>query len=586
MNEVSNNKSDKEKLNEILDAIGQKDYLLTKDYFELKDELERYFETCSDIINKNSDCLDEANYAAGLIQELLGNNNEAVRYFSEVNDGNKSNESISLYKKSLYRIFLIKGRSFLKNNIQADFNIISDLFKKIETVVRLENERLKNKIDDSFSGILFMMALITNKRFNRADYYKKYLIEIIEGGYEQYNILANHYLGVCLVEDLIESSISNNKTPIENSNIDSYIIKINKYINCIEEYDRSVLNQILRSLNINPCVSKNLLSIYSGISSIKDRLNILKPRNINNYLLYETKVAHYTSPYVAYKLIHDNSRLRLNITSYTNDPTEGLVLGKFLRLNIKDSVSSSMRAFVSCFTFNHDNLNQFRLYGKTNGVEASGLSITFNIDFFNTDQYKDNSVIFNNYENEDPQTKKTRLYKCLYIDPYSSYIYLSRRDEITFYRQYLNIDRRQLNYLWEKYNNSINIIENEIRNYLTNIMSNLNEIEKVFTILDGKQVEYINTVISNILVSLQYLVKHAAFKEEQECRIIQIVEKSKKVKKEIDKKLIYVEYSPEVKNYIDKIYFSPGAKDYKDFFVSKDFHESKLKDSLNPFRNK
>ena len=95
-------------------------------------------------------------------------------------------------------------------------------------------------------------------------------------------------------------------------------------------------------------------------------------------------------------------------------------------------------------------------------------------------------------------------------------------------------------------------------------------------------------IINAIILPLQYLVKHAAFQEEQECRLIYLIEnKNDKIKKEIDKKLIYVEYDvPDTRKYIDKIYFSPGAKDYKDFFVSRDFPEYKLKDSSNPFRNK
>src|SRR5690606_4159932 len=46
-----------------------------------------------------------------------------------------------------------------------------------------------------------------------------------------------------------------------------------------------------------------------------------------------------------------------------------------------------LHAFISCFTFNHDSLNQFRLYGKEADKEASGVSLVFGSNFFQSTEY-------------------------------------------------------------------------------------------------------------------------------------------------------------------------------------------------------
>ncbi|MFP3367231.1 hypothetical protein R0J93_26660, partial [Pseudoalteromonas sp. SIMBA_148] len=74
------------------------------------------------------------------------------------------------------------------------------------------------------------------------------------------------------------------------------------------------------------------------------------------------------------------SAFRLNTINNVNDPSEGKLLVNYLR-NIQEKsfyspdFDENLHAFISCFTFNHDSLNQFRLYGKQDNKEASGLSL-------------------------------------------------------------------------------------------------------------------------------------------------------------------------------------------------------------------
>lgn len=98
-------------------------------------------------------------------------------------------------------------------------------------------------------------------------------------------------------------------------------------------------------------------------------------------------MAHYTSPHVCHKLfgIGNNetaSPMRLGSSTYMNDPSEGKALLDLLNqqdLELENKADgASHNAFFTCFSSRVNDLNQFRLYGKENGVEASGCCLVFN----------------------------------------------------------------------------------------------------------------------------------------------------------------------------------------------------------------
>ncbi|OAV67988.1 hypothetical protein Barb6_02200 [Bacteroidales bacterium Barb6] len=69
--------------------------------------------------------------------------------------------------------------------------------------------------------------------------------------------------------------------------------------------------------------------------------------------------------------------------------------------------------------------------------------------------------------------------------------------------------------------------------------------------------------ISELLINLRYLTKHATFKEEQECRIIQIKQLGDEniiISKECDQ--MYIEYM-EMQKHIERIYFAPKATGFE-----------------------
>ena len=114
---------------------------------------------------------------------------------------------------------------------------------------------------------------------------------------------------------------------------------------------------------------------------------ILTVLNILPIELGSTPMAHYTSPHVCHKLFgiggNDTASLmRIGSSTYMNDPSEGRGLLDLLNqqdLELENKTDgASHNAFFTCFSSRVNDLNQFRLYGKEGGVEASGCCLVFN----------------------------------------------------------------------------------------------------------------------------------------------------------------------------------------------------------------
>lgn len=347
---------------------------------------------------------------------------------------------------------------------------------------------------------------------------------------------------------------------------------------------------------------------------------------------YEHKFAHYSRCETAFKLIGNSqtgspSAFRLGSIGNVNDPKEGVVLGQYLGKCCKLASdifidNEPYATFVGCFTFNHDSLNQFRLYGKENNQEASGVSLVFLSDFFGR---SNRAMHINNPMRVDDQDHKLKdeddeaneilkmpefsmnargdkankdkpikynLYRCIYIDPETGYLSLARRDKATFYQECANsmnsknLDsiRKMAEARWENYSKIIERKENGIRDLMGKLARLINEIYE-----DGaKAKEFVDRFMRIGLLKLQYLVKHAAYQEEQECRMIYVTGwKDEKIQSDYKLKTIYVECDGSVVEHLDGIYLSPGAKDAKDHFrVLLRDTEIKIRESRNPFRHR
>ena len=383
-----------------------------------------------------------------------------------------------------------------------------------------------------------------------------------------------------------------------------------------------------RGYRIHECppeVIKKLRNIAKSTDEVLESLQIIPD--------FESQVAHYSRASTAFTLLEKKrkdqkpSHFRLSTIRGVNDPTEGLVLGKYwAQQGISETIHTNDTAtFISCFTFNHDSLNQFRLYGKENGQEATGVSLVFRKEFF-SDQSDTLEFIAapsrnlssklgqdSSKETEKPESNKligkSTLYRCIYLDPETGYLTLAQRDKSTFYRENKKTAKDQ----WNEYSTKISEIKKSVKNCLfydnNSVLSMLKSISEELE--ESKAPEESHTygieekqkileAIRFILLPLQYLVKHIAFQEEQECRIMYTTHlHDEKIHHDWEKQWMYVEYEEPVLPRIDKIYLSPGSAKYQDFFrilldqkeddepdKKEDEIESKVRISQNPFRNK
>ena len=358
-------------------------------------------------------------------------------------------------------------------------------------------------------------------------------------------------------------------------------------------------------------VRKNLHTVADNTDEVLKYLQIIPE--------FESKVAHYSRPSTAFSLFGDEknnkdpSNFRLSTIRGVNDPTEGLVLNDYWdQQGISETIHTNDTAtFISCFTFNHNSLNQFRLYGKEAGREATGVSLVFKKEFFSDqpdtlgfiagpstdpsskpEQIKPNDTGKTESDNKKPSIDKSTLYRCIYLDPETGYWTLAQRDKSTFYRE--DKDKETAEGNWRKYSEKILTIEESFKDYLFNkndsILKKLKEIFKEYNTYGVEEKQKILEAIRFILLPLQYLVKHIAFQEEQECRIMYITQfRDEKIHSDREEQKMYVEYEESVLPHIDKIWLSPGAAKDQDFFrilLDQGSGKSKVRISKNPFRNK
>ena len=306
---------------------------------------------------------------------------------------------------------------------------------------------------------------------------------------------------------------------------------------------------------------------------------------------HEKYICHYTRPSTAFSLLGYNeepSKLRLSTIKNVNDPTEGNILLDYFNLPNEEI---GLCSFISCFTFNHDSLNQFRLYGKENNQEASGVSLIFEKNFFgeysepcNFIEYGKKESLINSFSlennssiNTDINNKINKLpvYRCIYIDNESDYIKLAKRSEIDFYKE----GRTKF---FTSYLDEINKKTDEVKKLIDKFKEVLNSMFG-----NNKSNEYLYNIVNYILLPLKFLVKHAAFEDEQECRIFFITNLfDERIISNVKEKSMYLEYEPSVREHIKEIYLSIGAYQYEDFFIRCLRDSSKVCRSRNPFRNK
>jgi len=332
--------------------------------------------------------------------------------------------------------------------------------------------------------------------------------------------------------------------------------------------DKKVFHSLLESDNVASVffkkTTKNLTQeqrkVYMDLYIYSTYIVSLLHVNDEN----ERKVACYREKAVVQKLLFDhNLKFRLNAIDYSNDPSEGRTLLDFLfeekmhRFDNKIN-NEEYEAFAACFVFDYDNLNMFRLYGKNeNGEEGTGVSLVFRDTFFNNEvklTKKSPEVDLSKTEGDNSKAiDKLHLFRCVYIDPdpvtSQHIISVGRKEEYLFYKEKENNTLDDFN----KYDENMKGIIKDVRAEMNNLK------ETIKKHIQDVDIE----VVRQLLLTLRYLVKHIAFKEEQECRILKIIPLwgSDRIAIEDNYKRMFIEYSPKASSHIDRIYFGPKFKD-------------------------
>ena len=346
-----------------------------------------------------------------------------------------------------------------------------------------------------------------------------------------------------------------------------YLRKIYLHQEKWEEYSKWKKQEIQEKLFEN-----NGEGLTSAVSTI------LAVLNISPIELGSTPLAHYTSPSVCEKLfgiIHDKNDvnnkgknpvdkqkanpMRIGSSTYMNDPTEGEGLLELLNLQDLELENKAdcpdYNAFFTCFSSRINDLNQFRLYGKENSVEASGCCLVFNKEG-NWLKESDVSVSFRSmvrkggegYSGEqlveadildsDFEDENLPLYQVAYIAYQDEYV---AKEKCSIWLQNKNNSKFgiRLKYFGNKgwHECRIGKLEEALKQ-LIKIFKGKAKIDDE----DRKALEYI-----------RYLFKDFAFRDEEEFRLLKIEQiGSDKIEYCEATKSIYLPYA-DVRNMVDEV---------------------------------
>ena len=217
-------------------------------------------------------------------------------------------------------------------------------------------------------------------------------------------------------------------------------------------------------------------------------------------------------------------------------------------------IHSNLAVLQTSFSSSIDSLNQFRLYGKNNGEEGTGLCLVFNRSFFAAPGETSMIAVRRDHEQSSEEEvaacRKLPLYWVLYYDRHSGHVYYT--PACTEY---------SLNREFEMATTSVK--ESELKK-VEDIGKSLKRIRDHFKAISK---EYQQTALE-MLIYLRHLVKDAAFKDEKELRILSLHpyhDQCSPLKVLPGKNCLSVDYLPvihEGEEYLEKVIAGPKLRDF------------------------
>ena len=565
----------------------------------------------------------KAQYNIAAVYEEQGNTEAAIEIWSEIEE-----DFSEIYSRAQYNIGAIKNdlgrfeeakkawdrvkqKGSPEAYAKAQSNLASRFFKegKEDDAIQAWGNVEKNDYSEAYALAQFNIGVSLNIKGSTHEALDIWDAIEAEDSLEAFNLAQYN---ICTVS--MENTQYQDITRAENA--------LKKIVNGYQ-YEKRCLEEICKLLKTSSSdIGKYLLLLFIHVTEIIEILKVDFSHRVTEDKPVERKLAHYTGTDTTNFLLAKNtskklpSAFRLNTINNVNDPTEGKLLLNYLRaveeeLLYNSQLDEDLYAFISCFTFNHDSLNQFRLYGKQDNKEASGISLVFNQNFFQKHNYtaglsyvtfEDNlqkinttSIQKSTDEKAVEKIRKQPVMRCVYLDSISNYIHLAQRNRLTFFREFndetVHAGGKQISKAeneWKKYQSFIDKKTEDFRIAFTDMKSIYRAIVKETTNIEEKNAKLsgeIEVLLSEILLPLKYLIKHSAFQEEQECRMVYMTSlDDEKVKMEFGR-FLYVEYEAIVKDNLDKIYIAPAATQYQPY-LAKLLCDTNVKIELsnNPYR--
>lgn len=457
------------------------------------------------------------------------------------------------------------NRGVTKNKLRQYNKAIKDFSKLIEIdsnyqeaylnrgVSKFFLEKYNDAIDD------FNKAIDIDIEYEEAYYYKAlsyYALDNYRESLHNFSMLSklNYDFSVSNLINLITFELNYNSI----LSIINLLIENNLY-NDIWKNDVTLYIISKEIENIDDYLMKNIKEILL-FEYLLIALLSFKSELLCNHYKNEVSIVHYTSLKTLNSLL-DNNTNKLRITSITtaNDRNEGKILENIFNRNnvnikIVNDNKNNLISFQTSFSRNKDSLTMFRLYGKDKNTESTGICLVLDESYFDDNPFGNiipvnmnphyldmkNSYINNEYK-ENYYNKKS-LYWVLYYNEHKNQLVFNPTNS-KYKSIIINLDNIYKAELKEKEKN----IEVVIKFIFRKIFEASNNINKKVK----------NIIFSYLFENIRYLIKHEAFFEEQELRIISINNiDSQDIKRDLRTKRLYMDYTElfnKDENYIKEI---------------------------------
>lgn len=285
------------------------------------------------------------------------------------------------------------------------------------------------------------------------------------------------------------------------------------------------------------------------------------------------EISHYTSLDILPLLLNINGnikesgKMRINNITTANDPKEGKILERILnKNNIDIKIENDEKALTlqTSYSRNKDSLTMFRLYGKKENKEATGICLVLDNKYFNnlyTSPYsyefkfkmENNKIEIDEKINEEKsEENKRNLYWVLYYNEKENQL-IYNKEKSKYASNIIDLnDLNNPNYKAELKEDDTK--ENMIKYAFAKIFYYTKEIKKE---VDKNYQNIKNQLYSYLFENIKYIIKHEAFFEEQELRMLVTNDyKSDEILIDNDKKKLYIDYIKlfdERTNYIKEI---------------------------------